>query len=1764
MRTRFLAADYFSPPPPASCSDQALALASLRFPPLPIPSLPPDPHFPLPLPFPAAADLPTVSISGGDLDSLPISSALSEFLAAVIPQALPVPAIPAADEGLDDFLYDRGGYRKGFSLRESVAFKIPDGLDEISREKDGKGDGSRSYRLGTSTDTKRWELLKEHIFEVVEVDLPQILEGHVASFGGDESGDGGTLLFRVPDAKIQLDFIDIDTEMTLSYPTELADSIYQVEKIPVKHNDEEHLSARNINFLEIAALDCGVTIPLLEVHRHSWELNGCPTKAEISNIFHNLVEHLSEAQVQHPALNSTEFSRSTDMDMLAFVSKDAPCADYQADKPITVKAAVEMDLVRINDNLLLERNSALYPLKPDGTFSDLPCSVLLEEAQIIDFPSEDVFKMLVQSDAAELNTSDEIFKDDFDPARRFYESVVSSELVLVDDTFRSLPTPILSDDDMTLRSMVPSIGEVLCSLKTYSLSAADRIYLDWHLLLEGPCNREICSTYAIMVEEVKSCHFNSEMQVNCQQTSALGFDFLEYFWGSAKHQDEDKQNNIYVPTPLPHDPPPAVETAQKYRQESDTEGHGHMEKPSLGKAASLFKSMSQSSDINFYLNVRSGTKRGTNDENISTLDIPTLNEQAASFPSRSKVDKLIEIHPVNLSDSIRALIKQIHRSYTTALQESAYLRHTFSDGHLSIPKQKLLGLITGDGSDGFDNHCKHEDKMELIVLYGLKQVAYYLCFFGLHAGHLYISNLIGSFENIPERLRNIHSFIGEALWKAEKHQIDSHPSLHDIEMILRSNTHTSQQILIVADTAFWLPLGQKLTSMKMTFVELGKDPAAAYLDPVDKPNPTTWVLRGLPKSDCILLDNKNIPASFPFNEFGIVLEYGGPDKLSTLLSLAPNLDGFPQLHFLYVKVDVEDPSVALVEDNPTDQELRATLDTVLHALQKDLQEKMNKMRIVDSLNFIPATNQLQGRQENLCKYITADSTKILPADDQLLKQENLEKEFVDAHNFVPTAEQRHIEEMLSKRTILHSQHFVPTVEKSSSTSSVSANVIKAPQDNLSGTDLPSGVKVGRLTPGRLSTPAVVVNTGSHGKNMLFSRRSSYQQILSLEKGGMQVVERDVDLPVDLILSAAACLVWFETKIFGSNEFTASAETSSITNFVEIIATNILMSISFCFCGCIMVFEGEPHPLSAVMESSDSLYAAAASLMMNVQIFFSCTPKSTDEIVLSCIRNVNMLNKAPSPDIPESESLAESFFTKFPSINPLSAYSMLSCGGSLVEFLSWSHECRIQAVEKYLLSPQSISLFNALCKFGELGESRSVMTEGSSVDSDICSALLQSPSKRKRCASQVFAVPTSDPLHPDPLNQLPGDYVEHNNVFSQPKLRRFSDTEDAMPQLPEVFMFDQSLSRGGEGVSCLPRKHGIDAITGNQIMSDHISNGLTADTRHCNRRRANNMVDTYDFSWQPESGGKEPIKSSFPASEPSFSRSYSHPVFPSALEINDDTGYWDISGGAHDTWKGHVHGGIASTSCRNDVGSRYHEPTEEIMQKGHVHGGIASTSCRNDVGSRYHEPTEEIMQKGHVHGDIASTSCRNDVGSRYHEPREEIMHNPGSSLAFLKQDSGFHATPHGSSWEIDYLRQMNEKRRAREERSRCNTSGMRDGAAKIINPPLIGSFRYQGDGDTPSRNRSPSVGTHHHKKAREETKAHTHRARKDFKMQPSVSHENRIEPSIYPSWTPIDKRARQKLSFATYGKEKQSKLVWRDPNSSGAECGFRKRYREEGT
>jgi hypothetical protein len=291
---------------------------------------------------------------------------------------------------------------------------------------------------------------------------------------------------------------------------------------------------------------------------------------------------------------------------------------------------------------------------------------------------------------------------------------------------------------------------------------------------------------------------------------------------------------------------------------------------------------------------------------------------------------------------------------------------------------------------------------------------------------------------------------------------------------------------------------------------------------------------------------------------------------------------------------------------------------------------------------------------------------------------------------------------------------------------------------------------------------------------------------------------------------------------------------------------------------------------------------------------------------------------------------------------------------------------------------------------------------------------------------------------------------------------------------------------------------MDAVTGNQMTYDDFSNELTPNLRTYNEGTSR-MVDRCNFSSQSELEGRKPIKRAFATSRPSLGRS-DHLRFPTAFEINNDFGEWDIP-------------------C-------------------HTNQTLGGQSC----------------------GDFTTSPYMNYSGSRYHEPREEIMQNPASSLAFMKHDFGSRTTSQGLGWERDLIRQMNEKR-LRQESLRCKAPAtlsnprMRDGSSRILSDPIpIESFRYQrnkhtprdqspssnnahGYGptgsvryqitiDTPVRDQGPCNGAHRYRKRREGTRVQGHRVRKDFITQPSINHEKSIGPPIEPTWTPVDKRARQ--------------------------------------
>lgn len=241
-----------------------------------------------------------------------------------------------------------------------------------------------------------------------------------------------------------------------------------------------------------------------------------------------------------------------------------------------------------------------------------------------------------------------------------------------------------------------------------------------------------------------------------------------------------------------------------------------------------------------------------------------------------------------------------------------------------------------------------------------------------------------------------------------------------------------------------------------------------------------------------------------------------------------------------------------------------------------------------------------------------------------------------------------------------------------------------------------------------------------------------------------------------------------------------------------------------------------------MESSDGLYAAAASLGIDLQLFCSYSAELTDDIILSCIDIGNRFIKGLFPKLPESETLAESFLCKFPSINPLIAHAIISNGGVLADFLEWSCESRINAIQKYHVSDESISLFSALCRYGEREDSQSIMTDSSSSvssgpDSKNCHGSLGSENKRCKYMRNPHNMPVDNLLQFEPAKQ------STDSILTCPELSKYS-SESTKVKVSDPKGCESSLK------DFLVEKEGLDSMMTRYppLVTDHHDCNLSKD------------------------------------------------------------------------------------------------------------------------------------------------------------------------------------------------------------------------------------------------------------------------------------------------------------------------------------------------
>ncbi|KAG0486228.1 hypothetical protein HPP92_008323 [Vanilla planifolia] len=1438
MRTRFHAIDYFSAP--STC----VAIRDFQFLYLSPPNIcSPSLSFGVENP-----SLLLDSLVRHELDRFPFEEALADFLSSVIPRFHRLVERENGDG----------------SSRMQIDF-----LDDREWKDCGSGTDERQHGVHDS-----------------EVKVEKITDYNTGSFvpelqewkSGMTSREGqASVSFEIPGISVSLDKIDVESGICPYQVNKLLCPIQDIQNILVKQecfSDKVGSSATSNKFHQT------IKVPCFEVCEIGVELQESSFVDETScNLLSCLRPHIEDGKM---IINATDFVKSIDTSISEHFSTHETLKYSIEEEPFSEDLLFELERFSPNGIICFENHSTMYPVVSDGSFFCLPCSAPIEIVQILDGTSgnvPDIFSLFEPMSKEYFH--EQMFKEEVGTMAGFYDSILSSELSLADDLFKYMPIPITSEGKF-LKSQLMIMNDMFNILKSHAFSACDEIYLDWHPLLEGVCNHESCSNYLSMAQEISNYRFDtSELKSETDVVMLSDSDNKDDISGDLNQlQVKEALADVHVNNQdivVPTFEPSVSEILNHEFRESEIERKLLRKNPD--KISSVIESLSQSNDLNFFLGVR---KAGARMHSKTEASCPNIQDSMITSSSSSMLTsepctslepifENIQIHKARLSGYTLGIIDDIKEIYFSNLNEC---KHLIINGPspawkdfdlLSIPKRELVKLIVEKGDRQLTSAMGEKAFVALLSIFAIKQLVYYLCFFGFHIACLYLSNLLHKMDNLAERLQPLQSLLQDAQCKVEELSIESHPSLHVIENILRG----------------------------VDKITLGFD---------------FRIARGA-------------------GECGAILEG-------------------------------------------------------IAAYMSHLQWCLN---------------------DEKCER---------PSSPSLVNKAS------------PSSVQK--KEVFHDEQIMNLMHF-PTSKETTVKGSSAPEVL------------------------------IIVNTQNHEKNMIMSRRSSYQKILALENGDVQVVERDINLPLDLICSAAVCLVWYEARNVEKTD--AAVKLSEVPSFVENIATKILMSLSHSFSGCILIFEGESKFLASIMESSDMLYAAAASLELNLQLFCSHMPDSTDEIILNCIKTIGIIDRGLYPAMPESESISESFLT------------------------------RIKAIGKYKMPAESICLFNALCRYGEFGESKSVMTDCSSIGSDNSGASLQSNRKRQRYMASSRKPDTlldeSFYVGKVPSNHIGSGAPQTSRPYLSNNFKFHGVPERAQFYIdPEII--DSKLEVNNSKVDNLGRnffsqhaehdgKFDLDAIDHSSSFSNEQSSSIPSS----------------GFNIRSSELSKQEVESFYPPGRSSF-RQIS--TFPTSLEINF---------------------GEKDRTC--------FDQNINFIQSVKSKFGLIDKEVSAEKADILHENVSDALDP----------TCRNRIpylGDIY--------------LANMNQPS---QEQNSRKYKIEFLDRVNKRSRMQQQ-SPWNTSQIRPGSSKKQislqkkSPSIIDTFRYRGNKQVNTTSNKCN------------NFARTKSGPRDLEKKDSAL--------ITPTWTPIDKRARQHLFFMRTGNEKQSRLVWRRRDSPSVGGNLRKRKRDE--
>lgn len=659
----------------------------------------------------------------------------------------------------------------------------------------------------------------------------------------------------------------------LKYPFEVKESVYDIEGINSEYFLEQKSCLFEIGFAQDQKLLHQVTFPFLEVDEMVPETLVVLTfQDELFFILEN-TESPHRIQDGNLLVNNEEYLCSMKYDVEEFLSDNflSPCASSELASPGISGGS---DLMILMETLEIPASSAVQT-KSSGDLTVGPA--IFEEFQLLDIYSNNSFEVFFDLELSAVSEVHDCMSIEDANFKSFNELIVCHELALVDDTFKSLPVPILSNQGSE-RSVCAFIEDVLGNLNGQSLSASDGIYLDWHLLEENSCSSGIYSSYQNMLEEInlKPIEFDQEPCENDNIFYRYVFSDDALVRERTEEKGECKESFFYGNSMFPSQ---TIEVASSKLLNDRCQQKGRQDLAAVvgntEKALSSWKSISESNDLSFFLNPQKPAGVGRGESVFSAIDANAMlpkascdgkltNQPSTSTDDVSLTQWNVAVHQVCLSDNILHLINNCEKTYLAILQNETELRKTYlpcvAEDYflmLSLPKQKLIDCIKKIYLQGASTYWE-EKIMTLATLYAIKQIAWYLCFYGIHPAHLYLKKLCHSLECLKSRLGFLLSLIEDAGRMVDREITLSHPALTTTQDILCSSIPKDEhktaastlKVLVVANQIFWWSLKKMFGSMGLSFEEL------KYESPTDQRVSNPDIMVDDLVSNCLLVSQE--------------------------------------------------------------------------------------------------------------------------------------------------------------------------------------------------------------------------------------------------------------------------------------------------------------------------------------------------------------------------------------------------------------------------------------------------------------------------------------------------------------------------------------------------------------------------------------------------------------------------------------------------------------------------------------------------------------------------------------------------------------------------------------------------------------------------------------------------------------------------------------------------------------------------------------------